>query len=644
MKPAAPLVYGLIACILLVSAPHAEYMPPWISALLAMLLAWRGYLNYSNSALPARWLLLGITVATVAGIQITFHTLFGREAGVALLISLSALKLLELRSMRDATLLIYLSSFIIITNFFNSQNIPTALYMLFTLLLILSTWLQMYSGTLAFKARLRIAATLLLHAIPLTLLLFVLFPRVPGPLWGMPEDSHSSSGLGESMSPGSLSKLSLSQAVAFRVNFDTPAPPRGQMYWRGPVLWDYDGTTWRAGISVRNRLPQLDNIGLPLDYTVTLEPHNKTWLFALDMPTNISIPYVLTDDFQVQSKAPVSTRIRYKAHSQLAYRANVDEVPFQLQRALTLPRGLNPRARALAAEWRSKLPGDDEIIRAAITQFNREGFAYTLEPPPLGVDAVDDFLFDTRKGFCEHYASSFVFLMRAAGIPARVVTGYQGGEPNVLGGYTIVRQSDAHAWAEVWLKQRGWVRIDPTAAIAPERIQSGLSAAMPDNAALPFLARMQAPWLLKIRYNLDMLNHQWNQWVLGYNSERQFAFLTRLGMEEVSWQKMAAYLLTGVTVLLGLIALLLLRKLYPRKTDATQALYLRFCKKISRSGIVRAAHEGPQDFAARASKSLPQQAAAISDITALYLRLRYAGQTDAKDLLALRRAVRAFKI
>lgn len=644
MKPGAPLVYGLIACILLVSAPHAEYMPPWVSVLGALLLAWRGYLSYSGSALPARWLLLGITVATVAGIQITFHTLFGREAGVALLISLSALKLLELRSMRDATLLIYLSSFIIITNFFNSQSIPTALYMLLTLLLILSTWLQMYSGTLALKTRLRIAATLLLHAIPLTLLLFVLFPRVPGPLWGMPQDTYSSSGLSDSMSPGTLSKLSLSQAVAFRVNFDTPAPPREQMYWRGPVLWDYDGVTWRAGMRVRNKLPQLDNIERPVDYTVTLEPHNKAWLFALDMPTSLSIPYVMTDDFQVLSRAPVTSRIRYKAHSQLAYRANVDEMPFQLKRALILPRELNPRARKLAAEWRASLPNDDEIIRAAITHFNREGFAYTLEPPPLGVNAVDDFLFETRQGFCEHYASSFVFLMRAAGIPARVVTGYQGGEPNMLGGYTIVRQSDAHAWAEVWLQQRGWVRIDPTAAISPERIQGGLAAAMPDNTALPFLARMQVPWLLKMRFNLDRLNHQWNQWVLGYDSERQFDVLTRLGMEDVTWQKMAINLLIGVALLLGLIALLLLRKLHKRQTDATQALYLKFCRKMSRGGIARAAHEGPQDFAIRAAKGYPQQAAVINRITGLYLRLRYAGQTDTKDLLALRRAVRAFKL
>jgi len=237
-----------------------------------------------------------------------------------------------------------------------------------------------------------------------------------------------------------------------------------------------------------------------------------------------------------------------------------------------------------------------------------------------------------------------VFLMRATGIPARVVTGYQGGEPNELGGYTIVRQSDAHAWAEVWLKGRGWVRVDPTAAIAPSRIQSGLSAAMPDSPALPFLARRHSPWLINIRFNLDMLNHQWNQWVLGYNTERQFAFLTRLGMEDISWQKMAINLLIGVALLVGLIALILLRKLYTRQTDKAQVLYLKFCRKLARSGIVRAAHEGAMDFAVRASLGKPEHAAEIMAITDCYLKLRYAGEHDRESLNALRRSVAAFRV
>jgi transglutaminase-like putative cysteine protease len=410
------------------------------------------------------------------------------------------------------------------------------------------------------------------------------------------------------------------------------------------VLWEYDGKTWTQGYDIRSKQPQLDGQGGTLDYTVTLEPHNKRWLFALEMPGKLSVPARLTYDFQLHSRAPVNTRLRYEAQSQLVYRANVEEAPFQLQRALALPDASNPRARQLAAEWRASQPNDEAIMNTALRHFNREAFIYTLEPPLLGANAVDDFLFQSRKGFCEHYASSFVFLMRAAGVPARVVTGYQGGEFNELGGYTIVRQSDAHAWAEIWLKDRGWVRVDPTAAISPARVQGGLNAAIPDNAALPFMARTQSPLLLRLRLNLDALTNQWNQWVLGYNTERQFAFLTRLGMEDISWQKMAVNLLLGVALLVGIFAFLMLRQLYRTATDQAQQLYLRFCRKLARAGTLRAAHEGAQDFAARAAAIHPQHAAAIRSISARYLALRYEQQAAADSLRALRREVAAFKL
>ena len=657
MKLDRSLVYGLLASIFMVSVPHVEHLPPWVTALCAMLIAWRTYLNFRDHPLPPRWMLFFLSTATVGGIFLTYHTLFGRDAGVTLLILLASLKLLELRAARDATVLIYLTCFIIITNFFYSQSIPTALMMFASLLVILTTWVHLHSGGLSLKPRLNIAAKLLLQAIPLTLLLFVLFPRVQGPLWGLPHDAHASSGLSDSMSPGTLSKLSLSQAVAFRVNFEGGSPPRDQMYWRGPVLWDFDGLTWKNRdavspnkgitaneVTVRNKTPQFDKLDRPVDYTVTLEPHNKKWLFALDMPTKVSITDFMTDDFQIQAREPITARLRYSVQSQLVYRANVDEAPLQLNRALMLPPELNPRAHKLAAAWRTDLSTDDAIIRTAISHFNSEGFVYTLEPPLLGLHGVDDFLFASRKGFCEHYASSFVFLMRAAGIPARVVTGYQGGEPNEFGGYTIVRQSDAHAWAEVWLKDRGWIRVDPTAAVSPERVQGGLNAAIPDSPALPFLARTQLPWLMGLRFNLDMLNHQWNQWVLGYDTERQFGFLTRLGMEDITWQKMAINLLIGVGLLIVLISIVLLRKLHGRKTDAALGLYLKFCKKLAKAGVSRAAHEGPQDFANRAVTSLPHLAKAIHNITAQYMAMRYENNTDSAGLRGLRREIAAFKL
>ncbi|OGS90126.1 MAG: transglutaminase [Gallionellales bacterium GWA2_60_18] len=634
-----PLIYGLLLSILMVAAPHADHLPPWVSALCAAVLLWRAHLTHSGDPLPPRWLLQLIALACVAAIAIGFRTLFGREVGVTLLILLTALKFMELRGTRDAMVLLYLACFIVITNFFYSQSIPTALYMLATLMVIVTTWIHLHAPVLALKPRLRVAATLLLQAVPLMLVLFVLFPRVQGPLWGLPQDAFASSGLDDRMAPGSLSRLSLSEEVAFRVSYAGTPPLREQMYWRGPVLWEFDGRTWTPGQATPGGTPRFDATAQPVEYSVTLEPHNKTWLFALDVPERISVPATLTDDFQLRVKEPVKARMRYEARSTLAYRANPDEAARQLRRALRLPPSLNPRARQLAAQWRAESAGDDAVVQRALQHFSQLDFRYTLEPPLLGPNSVDDFMFETRQGFCEHYASSFVFLMRAARIPARVVAGYQGGEYNALGGYYIVRQSDAHAWAEVWLSGQGWVRVDPTAAIAPARVQSGLSAALPDNAALPFMARNPPQWLRELRLNWDALANQWNQWVLGYNAERQFAFLTRLGMEAVTWQKMATSMMMGAGALIALFALFMLRHLFANRPDKIQAAWLRLCRKLAKAGLPRAPHEGALDYAARVAAARPDLAEAVSGLASRYSALRYErGQDEASRREFLLRA------
>ncbi len=640
------VIYGLLLSVLMVIAPHADHLPLWVDTLCVVILAWRAYLNWYSLPLPPRWLLLAITLASIVGILIEYRTLFGREAGVTLLIVLATLKQMELRNLRDGTLVIYLACFIIITNFFYSQSVPTALFMLATLLVIVATWLHLHSAALPLRPRLRLAAVMLAQAVPLMLVLFILFPRVQGPLWGLPQDAYASTGLTDSMAPGSISKLSLSDAVAFRVTFKGAPPPRDRMYWRGPVLWEYDGQAWTPGKGGGNKPPQLDELSMPVDYTVTLEPHNKTWLFALEMPTRVSSPSFITYDFQLRQRRPVNTRLRYDAHSELGYRANATEEPLQLRRALLLPAGLNPRARQLAAEWRASARDEGTIIvQDALRYIRDQKFVYTLEPPPLpGFNAIDAFLFDTRQGFCEHFASAFVFLMRAAGVPARVVTGYQGAEFNELGNYYIVRQSDAHAWAEVWLTGQGWARVDPTAAVAPARVESGLAASVPSEAALPILARNPPPWVRRLRFNIDALAFQWDQWVLGYDTERQFALLTRLGMEDITWRKLALQLASAMAVLIGLFALLMLRRLRGRGADPALALYFKFCRKLGKRGITRAAHEGPEDFAARAARLQPQLAAPIRDITARYVALRYEQQPGATALAELRRVVAAFKL
>ena len=622
------LIYGLMLCSFLVIAPHLNHIPLWVIALCASVLTWRSYLTWQDQPLPVRWLLMMITVSSMGGILIEYHTLFGREVGVTLLIVLATLKLMELRTRRDAMALIYLCCFILITRFFYSQSLPTALTMLATLLVIVTVWVHLQVPDSAFRTRLRIAAVLMLQAIPLMLVLFILFPRVQGPLWGLPQDAFASSGLDDNMSPGSMGRLALSDEVAFRVSYQNLMPRRSQMYWRGPVLWHYDGTTWRRGIPLPGVPPQLTDAGQEISYSVTLEPHNKRWLFMLDMPDTISIPASLTDDFRMLSKSSVSERIRYQAASYLVYRANLQESPSQLRRALQLPARLNPRSRKLAADWRAESANDAGVIRRALAYFNQQDFHYTLNPQPLGHDGIDDFMFNTRQGFCEHYASAFVFLMRAAGIPARVVTGYQGGEYNAYGKYYIVRQSDAHAWAEVWLKDIGWKRIDPTAAIAPERVERNLSAALDDNTALSFMSRNPPQWLRNLRLNLDTISNQWNQWVIGYNVERQFAYLSRLGMKSLNWQQMAISMFLGLSLLIAVFALYMLRHLFRHKTDRTQGAWLRLCRKLSRAGLPRAPHEGPWDYAMRIKEARPELGDAIEDIAARYISLRYGKFSD----------------
>ncbi len=622
------LTYGLLLSILMVIAPHADHLPVWVSTLCAALLLWRVWLAYSGRPLPNRWLLMLVTFAGTGGIVYEYHTLFGREAGVTLLMLLATLKLMELRKARDAMVLVYLACFIIITNFFYSQSIPTALYLLATLMVIVTTWVHLQAQSIALKPRLRIAAVLLLQALPLTLILFILFPRVQGPLWGLPQDAYASTGLDDRMSPGSLSRLSLSEAVAFRVTYNDKPPRRDQMYWHGPVLWYFDGRAWTPGITTLTAAPKFTELGQPIDYVVTLEPHNKHWLFALDVPDRLSVPATISYDFQVLNKDTVHARVRYAARSNLVYHANLQESERQLQRALQLPRQFNPRAQQLAAEWRAGNKDDAAIVNTALSYFYQHGFVYTLEPPQLGANTVDDFLFTSKRGFCEHYASAFVFLMRAAKIPARVVTGYLGGEYNDVGNYYIVRQSDSHAWAEVWLAGKGWVRIDPTGAIAPDRVQRGLSAALPDNAALPFMERNPPQWMRDMRFNLDALANQWNQWVLGYDTERQFAFLTRLGMESITWQKMALNMTSGLGLVIGLFALFMLRHLYTRQRDKVQAAWLKLCNKFAKSGLPRAAHEGAQDYAARIAAARPELAEAIRDLAARYAALRYGALID----------------
>ena len=617
----------LFACAALTLLPDAEHAPVWLSVAFGAGLAWRIALWWRRATLPSRWLLAFLVAAGSVGIFLTYRQFFGKDPGIALLILFLALKLLEMRRVRDGLAVIFLCYFLLLTHFLNAQGIGVAGFTLAALVLVTAALASLGHSGRSAAEHLRLAALMLAQATPFMLVLFLLFPRVQGPLWGMPADAYSGmSGLSDSMSPGSISKLSLSSEIAFRVKFEGDIPPKSVLYWRGPVLSHYDGNTWRAGTRERKVSLQDTAPEQAFRYSVTLEPHNKHWLFALEMPVTLPADAILLQDYQLLSKTPVRSRIRYEMQSRIDFRTDAEESAASLQRYLNLPAN-NPRTRALVAQWRRELATDEAVIRRMLDHFRQERFFYTLSPPLLGENGIDQFLFETRRGFCEHFASAFVFTLRAAGVPARIVTGYQGGEENPVDGYLIVRQSDAHAWAEVWLGDKGWVRIDPTAAIAPSRIEAGLASAMPAGEPLPFLVRADLSWLRAIRFRWEAVSNTWNQWVLGYDPQRQREMLSRLGMHDPDWKAMTAVMATLCGfLLLGLTFWALHKRI---RIDPTLRAWNRLSRKLARIDLARRAWEGPADYAHRVAHAHPELSQSMETIAALYIALRY-GKLDGK--------------
>ena len=633
----------LLASLALAIAPHLAHLPVWVGPLCVGLGIWRVAVERGITPWPRKALVVALTLGCTAGILFEYRTLLGRDAGVTLLVTMIALKLMEMRTPRDTLVTVFLAYFLVSAGFLYSQSIPMALYLLGVVWLTTTTMIGYHdpNGGLAARLRLKLAGTLLLQAVPLMLVLFVLFPRIP-PIWALPEDAHAGlTGLSDSMRPGEISQLIQSSEVAFRVQFDRAPPPASARYWRGPVLWDYDGQTWSARTPAAGTAPPVQPRGEPVRYLLTLEPHNQRWLFALDLPAAAPADSRIQADMQMLANAPVRQRMRYRLTSYPDSRLDDPLDAATRQRALALPARANPRTRTLAERWRAEEADGARIVERALRLFREQSFFYTLNPPRLGAHAMDDFLFGSRRGFCEHYASAFVTLMRAAGLPARVVTGYQGGAPNPLGDYWIVRQSDAHAWSEVWLDGRGWVRVDPTAAVSPDRVEQGIAAALPA-AELPLaLSRLDLGWLQAARMRWDLVNNRWNQWVLGYGQEGQRSLLAGLHPWLARWEGMITALASGIVLLLAGLAAWSLRHGLRRDRDPALAAYRRFCTRLARRGLARAAHEGPQDYAARVLRARPDLAPAVMAITRDYIDLRY-GRTPGQ-LARLRRAVRVFR-
>jgi transglutaminase-like putative cysteine protease len=631
----------LMASLVLVIAPHALRAPWWLTLLTLCLYGWRMYFALNRAPLPSRWLVLGVAAVSMLAVWVEYRTLFGRQSGILLLMLFSGLKLLETRSHRDAAIGAFLAYFLIITNLLYTQSIPTAALMGVALFTTTATLIFFAAPQRSTRANLRTAGLLVAHAAPAALALFLLFPRVQGPMWGLPQDAYAGmTGLSETMSPGNLSSLALSDAIAFRAEFQGQPPTQQQRYWRGPVLWDFDGRTWSVGAGALGEFRAPEGGSAKHSYEIVLEPHNRYWMFALETMASVPRGARLSHDGQLLWPNPVRARMRYELTSVIAPRPDPEARPGALRRALRLPPESNPRASALAAQWRAAAPTDRALVERAITFFRQGDYVYTLEPPLLGEHTVDEFLFSTKAGFCEHFSSAFVFLMRAAGVPARVVTGYQGGEMNAIDAIITVRQSDAHAWAEVFLDGIGWVRVDPTAAAVPGRVEAGLARAMPEATSLPLMMRPQLEWLRGARERWEAAVHKWNVWVLGYNPDRQRDLMMVFGMRDADWRMLTATLFT----LLGAMTVVLLVWSLKRlaRPDPVHGAWRAFCRKLAARGVERAPAEGPRDYSARAARALPRARQDILDIGALYIALRYGAEATADGVARLRKLVRQF--
>jgi transglutaminase-like putative cysteine protease len=618
--------------------PHVANLPWWCSLLAAGVLVWRGTLAVQARPLPGKAWTVGLLVLTLGATWLTHRTLLGRDAGVTLIVVLLALKTLELRARRDAFVVFFLGFFTMLTNFFFSQSLMVAAAMLVGLLGLLTALVNAHLpvGKPPLLEAARTAGWMALLGAPVMAVMFVLFPRF-APLWGIPNDAMSGrSGLSAQMAVGTVAQLALDDSIAMRVRFEGTPPPQRELYFRGPVLSDFDGRQWRR-MQARARSPypmsyftaaQLQVTGKPVRYEVTLEPHNRPWLLTLDAavqpPQGPGLEAVMTSELQWLATRPVTDLLRYRAESFTEFRSGPQALRAVLPEYLALPAGFNPRTIQLAAQMQQQRPGASRaaLVQAAMERLRTGGYEYTLDPGVYGVHSADEFWFDRKQGFCEHIASAFVILMRAMDIPARVVTGYQGGELNAVDRFWVVRQSDAHAWAEVWLAGQGWVRVDPTGAVAPNRTGTLQRLQAPRSVFAAAVGTVSPELALNLRAMWEALNNSWNQWVLNYTQSKQLDLLKNLGFESPSWQDLSYVLIAIIVIVaLGGAAWSYWDRL---QHDPWLRLLARARRKLDRAGLALPASAPPRQMAQLVTEKFGEQANGLRDWLLQLESLRYA--------------------
>lgn len=643
--PRDALIWLLVAQVLVI-APHLAHLPGWVDGLWLLCVVWRIQIFRMRLGYPRMLVKIPLIAATGFAVYLSRGGLVGLEAGAVLLICAFILKLLEMRSRRDGLVVVFLGFFTVLTGYLFEDGLLAALYSLLPVLALIAALIALHQTQASGPwPALRQAGGLLLQAVPMMLVLFLFFPRL-GPLWSMPAAGRGFTGLAESMSPGDMSELGQSPELAFRVSFEGPAPSRENLYWRAITFERFDGRRWLRGYSSQHpQLPHWVAQGEPLTYNIVMQPSGQPWLFALDVPQIDSPEVRLMGDFHLERSRPVDQPLLYRVTSWPVALREPGRAPEALSASLQLPLEGNPRSRAWAAELSRQEAEPERLVARLLEHFNREPYVYSLKPPRLGDDFIDEFLFDSRNGFCMHYAGAMAFVLRAAGIPARVVGGYQGGELNPAGNYWLVHQFDAHAWVEYWQPGRGWVSVDPTFQVAPERVRLGLEQALAsrqeflEDAPVSLMHFRTIGWVNQLRFAWDNLNYGWQRWVLGYQGEQQKEAIRRW-LGDLDMRSLGLTVVAGLALLLGGLALMLLRP-WQREVDLLHKRYMAFERLLARHGMVRQTGEGPRAFAERAAAELPRSAAAIRDFSQRYERLRYGSAAGGPD--ALRQPLRRLR-
>lgn len=650
--PRTSLAWVMLAQ-LVILLPHISHAPLWLWSIWLGVMLWRWQIFRGAWDFPGTWVKLVLMLVAGTGLAVSYGGSFGMEAMVSLLLVAFMLKLLELRRRRDMLVLCYLGYFVAATQFLFFSHILAGLYGLFSIAVVTATLLGAHQSLEQYRfwRTLKSTSLLLLQALPLMVILFLVAPRM-GPLWAVPQEtSGATSGMSDSISPGDISNLARSNALAFRVSFEGPAPALREHYWRGLVLSHFDGRQWSQ--SQRQQADQLvdwpdqpasawreqiRHLGRPVTYEVILEPSRRPWLYSLSAPAQWSEEIGIGPEFRLQKREPIFQRTKYQATSYLDYRYQPRGLAdWERRQELQLPENSNPQTLERAQRWWREAGSEQALIDRLLDHY-RASFRYTLQPQTLGRHSVDEFLWQSQEGFCEHFASSFVFFLRAAGIPARVVLGYQGGELHPLEDYWMVRQREAHAWAEVWQENLGWVRYDPTAAVAPERVEQGLDDSL--SVEEEYLERefgSDIALLNQLRLRWDLVNYRWSRWVLEYDQGLQSELLSDLLGGTDPW-RIALFVLLGGGFVVGLIVLVLLWRQRARYTYPGDRYYALFCRKLARQGLERRSGEAPRDYASRVSEQRPELADQVRRVTHCYELVSYAGNRAA--LMDLRRAVR----